>query len=138
MMSHEIEKEVLEKLKKLFKERNAELGNKFAELESKFNTKFAALEGNVIGLKSAFDIFETKLDTFETKLDTFDTNLETLGNNLGGRLTDIEDRFGRMERAVRAIESFPVPYGRPKTFHSVVELHSVSMPLIKRRGYSSP
>lgn len=58
-----------------------------------------------------------------------------------GRLSDIENRVGEMEkdlgsvrRTVNAIESLPVPYGRPKSYFSATEFHSVSKPVRTRQG----
>jgi len=50
-------------------------------------------------------------------------------------LKNLEDDVARMDRSVKAIESFPVPYGRPRTYHSATELHSVVKPVRRRQGY---
>ena len=50
-------------------------------------------------------------------------------------LKNLEDDLARMDRSVKAIESFPVPYGRPRTYHSATELQSVSKPVRRRQGY---
>ncbi len=63
------------------------------------------------------------LRTIVARLDTMDRRLERL-----------DDQFNRIERNVKAIGSFPVPY-RPKTYHTATELHSVSRPTKRRLGH---
>lgn len=65
-------------------------------------------------------------------------NSQELAEQLGSLnrgLRNLEDEVARMDRSVKAIESFPVPYGRPRTYHSATELQSVSKPVRRRQGY---
>jgi hypothetical protein len=46
------------------------------------------------------------------------------------------DRFDTTDRKILAIETFPKPnIGRPPTFHSATEVHSVSQPIRRRLGH---
>jgi hypothetical protein len=49
---------------------------------------------------------------------------------------DMGERIGRLERTVGAIESFPVPYGRPKSYYSATSMHSVSGAVRRRQSYA--
>lgn len=64
-----------------------------------------------------------------------DEKLDEKLGPLARGLKNLEDDVARMDRSVKAIESFPVPYGRPRTYHSATELQSVAKPLRRRQSY---
>jgi hypothetical protein len=72
-----------------------------------------------------------------SRMDRMETDIR---NDLGSRMdrmdSDIGDRIGRLERTVGAIESFPVPYGRPKSYYSATSMHSVSGAVRRRQSYA--
>lgn len=76
-------------------------------------------------------LLDRKLDPLIRDIKTLTGDVETLKRHFN----NLEDEVGRMDRSVKAIESFPVPYGRPRTYHSATELHSVSKPVRRRQGY---
>jgi predicted nuclease with TOPRIM domain len=47
----------------------------------------------------------------------------------------LSNRVDNVQRTVKAIESFPAPYGRPKTFVRATEFHSVSDPIRTIQGH---
>lgn len=75
--------------------------------------------------------FDQKLEPVIRDLGALKMNVDTLGR----RFQNLEDEVARLDRSVKAIESFPVPYGRPRTYHSGTELQSVSKPVRRRQSY---
>lgn len=71
------------------------------------------------------------LELLKADVGTLKMDVGTLGRDF----RNLEDEVARMDRSVKAIESFPVPYGRPRTYHSATELQSVSKPVRRRQGY---
>ncbi|MEX8518783.1 MAG: hypothetical protein AB3X44_09740 [Leptothrix sp. (in: b-proteobacteria)] len=51
------------------------------------------------------------------------------------KLDNLSSDVDAVNRTVRAIETLPVPYGRPKSFVSATEYHSVSNPVRVKQGY---
>ena len=76
------------------------------------------------GLSAQFDQRFQQMQTSLDKIDKFEHRLALMSEN-----------FDRLQRTVNAIESFPVPYGRPKTFHGATEYQSVSGAVRKNVGY---
>lgn len=56
-------------------------------------------------------------------------------SELSDKVGSMEGRLRGVERTVNAIETLPTPYGRPKTFVSATEFHSVSNPVLSKQGY---
>ena len=89
----------------------------------------------IADIKRIEDLLDQKLDQ---KLEPVIRDLGALKvdvDSLGRHFRNLEDDVARMDRSVKAIESFPVPYGRPRTYHSATELQSVSKPSRRRQGY---
>ncbi len=63
------------------------------------------------------------------------SNLEQKFSNLEQKFSNIENEVSHIDRSVKAIESLPVPYGRPRNYHSATELQSVSKPVRRRQSY---
>lgn len=68
--------------------------------------------------------------------------LTQLGDRMDSRISKLDDkvsaidgRLQKVERTVNAIETLPQPYGRPKSFVSATEFHSVSNPVRSKQGY---
>jgi len=76
-------------------------------------------------------LLDEKLEPVIRDLGSIKVDVDTLGRHF----RNLEDEVARMDRSVKAIESFPVPYGRPRTYHSATELHSVVKPVRRRQGY---
>lgn len=53
---------------------------------------------------------------------------------LKNQVTALSSELASVKRTVDAIETLPVPYGRPKTYFSAVKYHSVTRPKIVRLG----
>lgn len=69
--------------------------------------------------------------------------LERLVADVGKLRADLETKLGALEvdvnqvkRTVNAIETLPMPYGRPKSYVSATEYHSVSNPKRVRQGFT--
>lgn len=86
-------------------------------------------------LEAISRLLEAKLDhrlaALESRMGSFDTKMTEVDNHV----KRMNENFDRLQRTVNAIESFPVPYGRPKTFHGATEYHSVSGAVRKNAGY---
>ena len=61
-------------------------------------------------------------------------NFEGIRSEMATMTKNLQSDIGRLERHVDAIESAPLPYGRPKAFHSVTKSHSVSGSRLIRSG----
>jgi len=73
-----------------------------------------------------------------TALNDLRAELREQGQQLreqGQQLRKLEAQTGQIERDMAAIRTLPVPYGRPKTFVSATEMHSVSNPVTAKQGY---
>lgn len=70
---------------------------------------------------------------FQQRLSEVEKQFE---QQLADRFAKMEARFEKVERNVEAIESFPVPYGRPRRYHTATEVHSVSMAVRKSGGFT--
>jgi hypothetical protein len=54
---------------------------------------------------------------------------------IGWQVGDVERKVSNLDRRVSAIRSFPVPWGRPKAFHSITETHVIGNPIRRRIGH---
>ena len=59
---------------------------------------------------------------------------KAVGEALGEALAPLSAQLDKVSRTVNAIETMPVPYGRPKAYVSATEFHSVSNPVRVRQG----
>lgn len=74
----------------------------------------------------------------EAVLDAIRQLQATVDQRIGSLEAEMRTVMGSVEslrRTVDAIESRPVPYGRPKIFHTATEFHSVSHPVRRKLGY---
>ncbi len=74
---------------------------------------------------------EQQLRPMNQRLDDLDRRVSAMSENL----TSLDGRLQQLARTVNAIETAPAPYGKPKTFHSATEFHSVSAPKRVKQGY---
>jgi hypothetical protein len=81
------------------------------------------------------DLVEALTASLEGRLEDFKLYLDGRFSEMDRKFKSLENDLGRVDRTVRAIETQPVPYGRPKTFLSATEVHSVSAPIRKGQGY---
>lgn len=102
------------------------------EVLMSFKTLLAdALKGVESRLEARLQGIETQVTTVQKDLDTLKVATKELTDNM----KDTRERLGRLERNVQAIESLPVPYGRPKVFQRGTEYQSVSGGRTKRLGH---
>ncbi len=71
-----------------------------------------------------------------SRMDGLNGRMERMGERIGHLERDMSERIGRLERTVGAIESFPVPYGRAKSYYSATSMHSVSGAVRRRQSYA--
>ncbi len=71
-----------------------------------------------------------KLEQLTNGVSAIQSQLDSLQQQVQ-RQVNLSDSI---DRRVSAIESFPVPYGRPKAYHSATEVHSVSNPIRTKVG----
>lgn len=85
----------------------------------------------------------TKEDIAEITQQLLKANNEVLEEQIGKKfnakleeaLRPLKQDIARLERGVEAIETVPVPNGRPKTYLSATEVHSVTGSRRTRYGY---
>jgi chromosome segregation ATPase len=88
--------------------------------------------------RAAIQPLEAQLQAQVSELSSLNRKVGTVDEQLTGlsrKVSSLEDETKSMKRAVDSFESFPQPYGRPKTYHTATEFHSVSNPVRKKLGY---
>jgi hypothetical protein len=80
-------------------------------------------------LKESFDEVKSGMSRMGSDIDEVKSGMSRMERDMG-------ERIGRLERTVGAIESFPVPYGRPKSYYSATSMHSVSGAVRRRQSYA--
>jgi hypothetical protein len=87
-------------------------------------------------LMQKIDGISASVKGVESRLGTLEAGQADLSNSMSRMERDMGERIGRLERTVGAIESFPVPYGRPKSYYSATSMHSVSGAVRRRQSYA--
>jgi hypothetical protein len=93
--------------------------------DSMLDTLLQTLEILKSELKAEINAVKSEVTSVQVKITRLEKSFDSM-----------QEDFGRLDRTVSAIESAPVPYGRPKTLHRATEYQSVSRPITKRLGYS--
>jgi hypothetical protein len=84
-------------------------------------------------LDSLIKLFSKKFDDLERSMSEMNQNFGSLERSVN----TTNERLGSLERKVKAMESAPAPYGRPREFHAGVGVHSVSGAIPGNKRYSS-
>ena len=81
--------------------------------------------------------FDVKRNMDELKIDvaSVKSDLGSVRTEVKSELGSVTTELSTVKRTVNAMEAAPQPYGRPKTYHSVTEAHSVSDARRFRQGY---
>ena len=78
---------------------------------------------------------EARLTDVVAAINQISARLDGIEQKMSTRLDGIEERMSSLQRTVHAIEAFPIPYGRPKTFEAATEYHSATDPKRRRLGH---
>lgn len=94
------------------------------------NISMGQLYELISGLQASMDTMQASMGTKEDMKAVRDD----MKKALKAVRADISYDLSSLQRKVDAIESTPVPYGRPKAYHSEARVHSVSGSRLSRTG----
>lgn len=77
--------------------------------------------------------------TREELVALLDQRLQAMQTSIEGKIAQevgsLKQELETVKRTVNAIETFPVPHGRPKTYVAATQYHSVTEPVRVRQGH---
>ncbi|MFZ6769785.1 hypothetical protein ACO0LM_22255 [Undibacterium sp. Di26W] len=99
--------------------------------------EIAALEEIIESVMSRkLEAMSDKIEAMSDKIEAaMSDKIEAMSDDIKGDIKAMNSRLDYVERTMEAINTRPEPYGRPKTFQTATEFHSVSAPIRKYFGH---